>query len=550
LKPFFTKQEIKNATKIYIQTKSQNIDTSNHNEPSLTHSLAIKEKSIPFFLNKVFKEEKEDKYYLVLADSGMGKTTFIINLFLKYSKKIFKTYQIYLIPLGHPKCFEKIDNIQNKENSILLLDAFDEDQNALKDYKKRLEDIIEKTMDFQCIIITSRSQFFHSDKDIPKDTGFYKFGGDKGTHSLGKIYLSPFDKKDVKKYLRKKYFFDIFKRKMATKIVEKSQNIMFRPMLLSYIDDLVEKKEPYEYSYEIYEEMVEKWVQRERVVNKDELKKFSKEIAIDIYNNKEKRGALFIENTQFIDFANKKNIKLEEFEMRSRSLLNRNAEGEYKFAHKSILEYFLAVELINNKQFRKNFNFENLDQCKKFYDEMFFSKITVPFFRNRNLNVRYKLKINQDWKKLTEVNIKNLINVLAIDLSNNQITDLQPLKGLTNIKWLYLSNNQITDIQPLKDLTNIIDLSLSNNQITDLQPLKGLTNIKWLYLSNNQITDIQPLKDLTNIKSLYLSNNQITDIEPLKNLNNIELLYLSNNPISKNQIKELKECLPKTEIKF
>ena len=36
-----------------------------------------------------------------------------------------------------------------------------------------------------------------------------------------------------------------------------------RPMLLSYINDFVEADRTFKYSYEIYEVLIEKWIERE-----------------------------------------------------------------------------------------------------------------------------------------------------------------------------------------------------------------------------------------------------------------------------------------------
>jgi hypothetical protein len=53
--------------------------------------------------------------------------------------------------------------------------------------------------------------------------------------------------------------------------------------LLTNIEDLLERPEPYEHTYQIYEEMVQRWIRRERVKDKEELRKFSEAIAQDMY---------------------------------------------------------------------------------------------------------------------------------------------------------------------------------------------------------------------------------------------------------------------------
>lgn len=38
---------------------------------------------------------------------------------------------------------------------------------------------------------------------------------------------------------------------------------MARPLLLSYIDDIVNEHEEYEYAYQIYKTLIGKWIDRE-----------------------------------------------------------------------------------------------------------------------------------------------------------------------------------------------------------------------------------------------------------------------------------------------
>jgi hypothetical protein len=496
LKPYFTRREIRGAVDNYIPTQCRNVDPSAAAEPARVHAFAVRQKLVPFFIKKVFREKKEEKYYLVLADSGMGKTTFMINLFLKYMRKRFKKYHMILLPLGHPKADEKIGEIENKTDTILLLDAFDEDIRAAKDYKTRMQELIDKTTDFQAVIITSRTQFFPSDPDIPQETGLYKFGGKKGVQKFYRLYVSPFNEKEVNRYLRRKYSFYLwFKRRKARAIVEKSPDLMVRPMLLANINDLLERREPYEYTYEIYEEMVQRWINRENVKDKEELRKFSEAVAVDMYNNQQHRGGLFIEKNDIGQFAQGHGIRLGDLEMRSRSLLNRNAEGRYKFAHKSILEYLLSLELMRNPSFRVSFNFDNMEQTRRFYKEQFFFQPLEGTFRLSN-----KKEGPEDAEgqitDIRKIDLNELENISSLNLGFNGIADITALSELKNLQSLGLSNNQITDITPLKELKNINKLALDKNQITDITLLKELKRLKYLFLEGNPIKDAKTIEEL------------------------------------------------------
>ena len=78
------------------------------------------------------------------------------------------------------------------------------------------------------------------------------------------------------------------------------------------------------------------------------------------------------------------------------------------------------------------------------------------------------------------------------------------------------------DIQNLRHMVNLIDLNLSGNQISDLTPIAGLLNLTGLTLGENQISDITPLAGLVNLTGLWLSENQITDWSPVDHINVVD----------------------------
>jgi len=255
LSPYFNEYEIQKATQYFVPTQCQNVDPAQSNEPSRTYALASKEPLIPFFINKVFLHPSSEKFYIVLADSGMGKTTFMINLYLQTIKLRNKELQIILLPLGYPESInQKIQEIKEKEKTILLLDAFDEDVEAVQDYQSRMTEIVQLTKEFRTVVITSRTQFFPSEDRLPNDTGIMRFGGDKGEYCFHRTYVSPFEDRDIKVYLRKKFPFWKFRlKRRAQEIVSHSPNLMARPMLLAKVEDLMSNNQSYEYSYQIYE---------------------------------------------------------------------------------------------------------------------------------------------------------------------------------------------------------------------------------------------------------------------------------------------------------
>src|SRR3989304_1679980 len=115
LRPFFSHSDVKEARKYFIQTQYQNTAPTREEEPDYSHKYISRSRLIPFFLNIAFNEKKEsEKFYLVLADSGMGKTTFMLNLFVRYTSflNLKKNFQIKLFPLDDKRVLDKIKQIK------------------------------------------------------------------------------------------------------------------------------------------------------------------------------------------------------------------------------------------------------------------------------------------------------------------------------------------------------------------------------------------------------------------------------------------------------
>lgn len=596
LAPFYSRNDIKKATEFYVATQCQNIAPSKEHEPGHTHAFATKESLIPFFMDKVFQNKSQtDRFFIIMADSGMGKTTFMINLYASYVKKN-GTENIELIPLGYPDALREIDKVQasKRKDTILLLDAFDEDNHAIEDYKSRLKTILQKAHDFKEIIITCRTQFFPSEVEEPKETGVLKFGDAGGEYVFRKLYISPFDDLDIKKYLKKKYsFFRKKKQQKAEEIVQQSPNLMVRPMLLSYIDDLIESSTKYERTYQIYQELIKKWIDREvqrRVKGKqeykDQLYKFSRVIANNIYENQKKREGFFIEGNEVLHFSRQQDVDLQELELKSRSLLNRDVQGRYKFSHKSILEYFLALEAFENPSFIKDGNFDGIEQTEIFLQEMYYDKVvsiegefrlstnvTNQPFESLKLSEMKDViyisikKIDSDilrvLKGFTSLEILSLYNVSImqnklkaflhhseLSITRKYLMDASFVQDLNHLLKVDLSHNQITDTIIFENMQDLQKLNLSNNKISNIKALSKLKKITELNLNNNRVTDISPLLSLRKLNSLKIQNNKITNVEGLKEFNQLTTLDISENDLDPDEVEALKEALPKCKVIF
>ena len=121
-------------------------------------------------------------------------------------------------------------------------------------------------------------------------------------------------------------------------------------MLLTHIDVLIKEQKEIKYSCQLYEEMIEKWIEREankvEKIEKEALRNFSDQLAMDLFLNRKDRGSEKIPKDELSTLAQQWQIPLDDWQLTGRSLLNRDAVGNYKFAHRSIMEYLFVKHFL------------------------------------------------------------------------------------------------------------------------------------------------------------------------------------------------------------
>ncbi len=151
------------------------------------------------------------------------------------------------------------------------------------------------------------------------------------------------------------------------------------------------------------------------------------------------------------------------------------------------------------------------------------------------------LELNENDYDGIERLFKNQILLQSLDLSENKISQLNPLlfKNLTSLKYLRLGGNLLTDVDAFKRVETSLslcleELGLENNMIENLEPyaFKCLSCLKTLSLSQNKLRRIKAFTflSLESLSVLDLSKNHIENIEScsfssLKNIKNLDLSY-------------------------
>lgn len=358
---------------------------------------------IDIIINDIFDEDHllDKKRYMILGGSGMGKSTFSVALLYHYLFKYrFKKspYPIYIISLEKPNVLEQIKNLAYSDNvnqSIIILDALDENNEASKDISKFMEELDKVTNDFRFVVVTCRTQFFDNEESIPNKLKIHISGASKRTLEYDKIYVSPFNKKEAKRYLRRKFGFDFKSYFKALRISKKCWDVLSRPMILSFIDDLMELDQIDTFSrFGIYYKIIENWFVREREIKdikETELFSFSKKLALYMYERWNESEELSISPEDYRDFTKQNGFNDSPYSFRARSLINRKTNGRIKFAHKSFWEFFLAINSFENPI--KPLNVKGLTMESVFFQDICFYLNYGKRFKGVNYN-QYQIMLS------------------------------------------------------------------------------------------------------------------------------------------------------------
>jgi len=199
---------------------------------------------------------------------------------------------------------------------------------------------------------TCRTQFFPSDEEVPVETGVAILGprkaGEKGVYEFWKLYLSPFDENDINRYLQRRFpIWQLRERKKARELAFQVKSLSARPMFLAHIPDVVKTNSSVTQTFQLYQLMVNAWLERESSwVQKSDLKEYSELLSVNLYIYREHRGMERIPYEELVKLAHDWSIDLSQWQLSGRSLLNRDAQGNYKFAHRSIMEFLFVNRLI------------------------------------------------------------------------------------------------------------------------------------------------------------------------------------------------------------
>ncbi|WP_081641012.1 ribosomal protein L7/L12 [Butyrivibrio sp. XPD2006] len=153
--------------------------------------------------------------------------------------------------------------------------------------------------------------------------------------------------------------------------------------------------------------------------------------------------------------------------------------------------------------------------------------------------------LNLSGNDLDEINFLTGCSALeALTVEANSIKDVSIVETFPNFFYLDADMNKITELPVLNDEYGIYSISVDYNYISNLSALKG-SSLMSFSAAYNQISDISPLKEIgytEDIDTIDLAGNRITDISALSDMN---LTYLN---LSDNRIKDLSPIIHMTHL--
>ncbi len=294
----------------------------------------------------------------ILSDAGMGKTSLLMMVRLMHLMAFWPPgYDCLLLKLGEGT-LDAIAAHPDKANTVLLLDALDEDPLAWGAIESRLVTLLDATVQFRRVVLSCRTQFFpEAGSDAFGRPGRVEVGG----YICPMVFLSLFDDAQVDDYLSKR-FPDAWHRRLsgrenperarAARVVHSMKSLRFRPLLLAHIDDIVEAGARDWNAYSLYQALVDRWLDREeRKLRQQRGSSPSKEtlwrVCMAVALHMQSRGSRLLPRVELDQLATgfRQLASLEDLDVGGRSLLNRTAAEDFRFSHYSIQEFLVVHAL-------------------------------------------------------------------------------------------------------------------------------------------------------------------------------------------------------------
>ena len=195
-------------------------------------------------------------------------------------------------------------------------------------------------------------------------------------------------------------------------------------------------------------------------------------------------------------------------------------------------------------EFHKTFYVPEIPNYDKMYDsddetEKIKNIIIKDSKKNENEKIREitnEMIFNNKYDKIDDEKYKEIheLNLSKKNITNFKNNKKVSFEKLSELFVLNLSYNELYEINDIISFENLKELNISNNKIEDISFCENLPNLCKFNAENNNIITITSLNICSKMKILKLSNNKIkylnSTLKTIKNLLNLEELSIKGNP--------------------
>ncbi len=139
-------------------------------------------------------------------------------------------------------------------------------------------------------------------------------------------------------------------------------------------------------------------------------------------------------------------------------------------------------------------------------------------------------------QKIKHINaLAYFVNLRALDLSWNAVSDIGALAGLKHLETLQLNGNGgIVDFSALAGLTNMKDIMFVGCQLSNKDALAcaNMVRLESFWVESTQFDDIGIVSAFPRLNRLVLKKCRVRDISPVAKLADLSFINLEGNPVS------------------
>jgi len=147
-------------------------------------------------------------------------------------------------------------------------------------------------------------------------------------------------------------------------------------------------------------------------------------------------------------------------------------------------------------------------------------------------------ELEQEVDEDTGLDRRSFLSVLKRRVYGNLNVDF-PMYLLEDLEEIEMADYDLEDLDGISSCHYARAVDLSNNNLTDISELGELRQVERLYLANNQVGLIDALYNLSVLQVLDISFNDVDDISPLFELNYLSYLNVMGNRIPAWQLEKL-----------